>query len=73
MKEVFMTKIKIDTPYITLTQLLKMTDIVQSGGEARMVIQTMNILVNNESETRRGRKLYPNDIIDVEGKKFTIE
>lgn len=68
-----MTKIKIDTPYITLTQLLKMTDIVQSGGEARMVIQTMNILVNNESETRRGKKLYPNDIIDVEGKKFTIE
>lgn len=61
-----MKNIKIFTPYITLGQFLKITDIAQSGGEAKYLVKELNIFVDNEKEDRRGRKLYPNMIIKVE-------
>lgn len=66
-------KVKIDTEYITLGQFLKLADIVQSGGEAKLMVKELDIEVNGEKENRRGRKLYPNDCICVEGKQFVIE
>ncbi len=64
---------KIHTDYITLGQFLKIENIVGSGGEVKMIIASLSISVNGEKENRRGRKLYPNDTIIVEGKKFVIE
>ena len=66
-------KIKILTDYITLGQLLKMTDFIQSGGEAKFAVKTLDITVNNEKENRRGRKLYAGDVIVIEGQTFTLE
>lgn len=66
-------KIKILTDYITLGQLLKMTDFIQSGGEAKFAVKTLDIAVNNEKEDRRGRKLYAGDVIVIEGQTFTLE
>lgn len=66
-------KIKILTDYITLGQLLKMTDFFQSGGEAKFAVKTLDITVNNEKEDRRGRKLYAGDVIVIEGQTFTLE
>ena len=66
-----MTKIK--TEYITLGQLLKIEDIVGSGGEVKLVIDSLNIKVNGEKDNRRGRKLYPNDVVIINGKKYIIE
>ncbi len=66
-------KIKILTDYITLGQLLKMTDFIQSGGEAKFAVKTLDITVNNEKEDRRGRKLYAGDVIVIEGQTFTLE
>ena len=66
-------KIKILTDYITLGQLLKMTDFIQSGGEAKFAVKTLDIAVNNEKEDRRGRKLYEGDVIVIEGQTFTLE
>lgn len=71
--EVFTMKIKIDTDYITLGQFLKLADIVSSGGEAKFAVKELHIEVNDELENRRGRKLYPNDKIIVEGKVYGIE
>lgn len=51
--------IKIDTEFITLGQLLKMTDWISSGGEAKLAVKELKITVNGEKEDRRGRKLYP--------------
>lgn len=62
-----MKLIKIDTPYITLGQLLKMTDIISSGGMAKIFLEDATIFVNQERENRRGRKLYQEDLIKVEG------
>lgn len=59
-------EIKIDTDYITLGQFLKLLNIFDSGGMVKAYIQDVGVTVNNELEHRRGRKLYPNDVIEVE-------
>ncbi|MEG0264584.1 MAG: RNA-binding S4 domain-containing protein [Erysipelotrichaceae bacterium] len=66
-------EIKITTTYITLAQLLKITDMVQSGGEAKLAVKSLLIKVNNELENRRGKKLYVDDVIEIEKQKFVIK
>ena len=68
-----MKPLKITTPYITLQQLLKIEDIISSGGEAKYYLSSNPVLVNNEEENRRGRKLYPGDVIKVDNQEFKIE
>lgn len=68
-----MTKVKIDTEYIKLDQLLKMVNIVGSGGQAKMMIISGEVKVNNEVEIQRGKKLRQGDIVEVEGQKFQVE
>lgn len=67
-----MEKIKIDTEYITLGQFLKMVNIISSGGEAKWFLAENTVLVNNELESRRGRKLYKDMIIKVLNKEYQI-
>jgi ribosome-associated protein len=50
---------------IRLGQLLKLADLVDSGGEARDLLAEDEVLVNGERETRRGRQLHPGDVIAV--------
>lgn len=64
--------IKINSEFITLGQLLKLTNWIASGGEAKSAVKRLNIQVNGEKEDRRGRKLYPNDVIEIEGKTYQI-
>lgn len=68
-----MIKIKINTQYIQLGQFLQICDFSSSGGESKILVKELKIFVNGETENRRGRKLYPNDIIEIENKKFLIE
>ena len=48
-----------DTPTIRLDQFLKLADVVQSGGEAKQLIQSGEVIVNGEVETRRKKQLKP--------------
>lgn len=64
--------IHITSEYITLGQLLKLTDYIQSGGQAKCMVKQLNITVNNEKEDRRGRKLYHGDIVVIEGSTYQI-
>jgi ribosome-associated protein len=48
---------------IRLGQLLKLADLVDSGGEARDLLEHDQVLVNGERETRRGRQLHPGDVV----------
>jgi len=59
--------IQIDTEYVTLGQLLKMTDAISSGGMARWFLSENDVLVNNEVEERRGRKLRNGDQVIIPG------
>ncbi|MBX3095411.1 MAG: RNA-binding S4 domain-containing protein [Fimbriimonadaceae bacterium] len=53
--------------YIELQQLLKAADVVQSGGDAKYLIQEDLIEVNGEVENRRAKKLRVGDVILIEG------
>ena len=64
--------IYIETEYITLSQFLKLADLIMSGGEAKMFLGTLKILVNGIEDNRRGRKLYDGDEVNVQGKKYQI-
>lgn len=62
-----MKQIKINTEFITLGQLLKISTIASSGGMAKMLLEELEIYVDNELENRRGKKLYPGCIIKIIG------
>jgi ribosome-associated protein len=51
---------------------MKLANMVSSGIEAKIVIQEGEVLVNGEVDTRRGRKLYPQDVFEYQGKKVTV-
>lgn len=65
-------KIRIETNYVQLQQLFKLADLIDSGGQAKIYLNKNKVLVNGELENRRGRKLYPKDIIEVSGNLFEI-
>lgn len=67
-----MEEILINEEYITLSQFLKMTNFISSGGAAKFFLKEQTVTLNNEVETRRGKKLYPNDIIKIENQEFII-
>lgn len=61
-----MNLIKITTEFIKLDQLLKLSTIVDSGGVAKLLIREECVLVNGELCTQRGRKIRPDDVVEVE-------
>lgn len=58
-------EIKIHTDYITLGQFLKLANVVESGGMVKLFLSDYPVFVNDEQDQRRGKKLYPNDIITI--------
>lgn len=58
---------------IKLDQFLKLMGIAPTGGQAKLMIQDGNVLVNGTIETRRGRKLVSGDQVRVGGQTFSVE
>jgi ribosome-associated protein len=48
---------------IRLGQLLKLASVIDSGAEVKAFLLTEPVLVNGERETRRGRQLFPGDVV----------
>ena len=65
--------IKLRDEFIKLGQALKAASFVESGVEAKDVIQEGLVTVNGEVDTRRGRKLYDGDIVNFDGDEIKIE
>jgi ribosome-associated protein len=57
---------------IRLDQFLKLSQVAQTGGHAKVMIQSGEVLVNGDVETRRRRKLVPGDEIEVDGERYVI-
>ena len=57
---------------LKLDQFLKAADLVGTGGEAKMLIKGEGVLVNGELETRRGRKLFPGDVVTIDDQDFDV-
>ena len=64
--------IKIRDDFIKLGQALKLAGLVESGVDAKMEIQEGLVKVNGEVEVRRGRKIYPGDIIEYDNKILRV-
>lgn len=62
-----------DEPHIKLDQFLKWQQIAQTGGEAKMLIHNGFVEVNGQMELRRGRKLFPGDVVTVDDQEFEIQ
>lgn len=62
-----------ETEIIKLDQFLKVVGIVQSGGQAKLLIQAGEVKVNGTVETRRGRKLVLGDRVATMGNTFNVE
>ncbi len=66
------TQITIQKEPIRLSQFLKLANVVQDGVEAKIRILDGEILVNDELETRRGRKLYDKDLVRFGNDTFEV-
>jgi ribosome-associated protein len=64
--------ITIKDEFIKLGQALKLAGLVESGVDAKFVVQDGQVLVNGEVDDRRGRKLYPGDVFEFEGTKVEV-
>ena len=64
--------VKITTDYIELQQLLKLTDWISTGGEAKIAVKRLKIKLNGEPENRRGKKIYPGDVVEIQNKKYEV-
>lgn len=51
--------------YIELYKLLKVMDLVDSGAEAKLLIDEGHVYRNNEVETRKRAKIRANEVIKV--------
>lgn len=65
-------EISITTDYITLGQFLKLSDVIESGGEAKAFLAHNKILIDGTPDNRRGRKLRGGEVVEVLGQKFVI-
>ncbi|MHB1953986.1 MAG: RNA-binding S4 domain-containing protein [Sulfobacillus sp.] len=67
-----MNALPITTPYIALKDALKMSGLVMTGGMVKQILQDGEVSVNSVPETRRGRKLYPGDIVVYGSEQLVI-
>jgi len=58
--------------FIELNKLLKLEQLVQSGGHAKVVIDDGLVTVNGEVEMRKRKKLFAGDIIEFDGHQIKI-
>lgn len=67
-----MENILIHTEFIKLDALLKFAGWVETGGEAKQLIQDGQVLVNGEACTMRGKKIHPGDTVSLDGRTLTV-
>lgn len=67
-----MTVLPITTEYIKLQDLMKLADLVSTGGEAKLRILNEEVTVNSEVCTMRGKKLRPGDCIRFDGAEYLV-
>ena len=64
--------IRLKEEYIKLGQALKAAGLVDSGVEAKFVIQDGLVLVNGKIEVQRGKKLIDGDMVEFDGHQIKI-
>jgi ribosome-associated protein len=67
-----MRDVPIDGDMIRLGQFLKLADLIDTGGEGKVLIAAGDVTVNGEVDTRRGRQLHPGDVVEVFGREARV-
>ena len=65
--------VSITTEFIKLEALLKLANLVGTGGEAKMLIQDGQASVNGEVCAMRGKKLRPGDTVRFQGQEILVQ
>lgn len=65
-------KLRSSDEFIKLGQVIKAAGWVESGVDAKFVIQDGLVEVNGETDTRRGRKIVAGDLITFDGKELKV-
>ncbi len=60
-------------PTIRLDQFLKLSGAIHTGGQAKLLIQAGEVLVNGAVETRRRKQLSPGDEVTFDGETFVVD
>lgn len=66
-------KIKIDTEFINLDSLLKLSGVVPTGGAAKIFIQDGEVKLNDEVCTMRGKKIRKGDKVKIFNELIEVE
>lgn len=66
-------EIKIKEDFIRLDSLMKLSDLVTTGGHAKIVIQNGEVKVNGEVCTMRGKKMRNGDFLEFEDKRIVVK
>ena len=67
-----METIHIRDEFIKLGQAMKLAGLVDSGVDAKLVIQDGQVRVNGEIEYQRGKKLHPGDVFSYDGQDVKV-
>ena len=65
--------ITITTEFIRLDALLKLCGALDTGGQAKFVIQNGEVEVNGEVCTMRGKKMRDSDYAEYNGGRYTVK
>jgi ribosome-associated protein len=67
-----MREVSIGGDMIRLGQFLKLADLIDTGGEGKVLIASGDVTVNGEVDVRRGRQLHPGDVVRVLGREARV-
>jgi ribosome-associated protein len=67
-----MRDVPIDGDMIRLGQFLKLADLIDTGGEGKILISSGDVTVNGEVDLRRGRQLHRGDVVSVLGRSARV-
>ena len=68
-----MEEIVLRDEFIKLGQAIKAAGLVESGVEAKIVIQDGEVKVNGVVETKRGKKLFGGEVVEYNGSSILIK
>ena len=68
-----MREVEITTEPVELYKILKFEGMASSGGEAKLVIEQGQVLVNGKVETRKRKKIISGDVIEFASEKISIK
>lgn len=68
-----MEEIVLRDEFIKLGQAIKADGLVESGVEAKIVIQDGEVKVNGVVETQRGKKLFGGEVVEYNGSSILIK